>query len=80
MVKRESSAMLLGIQFQDDLKWKTQIFGKGGVLSSLNSRLYILRRMRNHLSKQAILKMVDGIFVSKIRYGLQLLGKVRLTD
>ena len=24
--------------------------------------------------------MVDGIFVSKIRYGLQLLGKVRLTD
>ena len=78
MVARETTATLLGIQFQEDLKWKTQIYGRGGVLSSLNSRLYILRRLQNHLSKKAVLKMVDGIFNSKIRYGLQLLGRVRL--
>ena len=28
----------------------------------------------------AILKLVDGLFMSKIRYGLQLYGKVRLTE
>ena len=29
---------------------------------------------------KSILKMVDGIFISKVRYGIQLLGKVRLND
>ena len=33
--------------------------------------------MSNQLSKKSILKMVDGLFTSKNRYGLQLLGKVR---
>ena len=31
------------------------------------------------MSHSSILKMVDGHFTSKIRYGLQLYGKVRLT-
>ena len=79
-VKRESSATLLGIKFQDDLAWKSQIFGKGGVISSLNSRLYIVRRLMSHLSLESVKKVVDGLFISKIRYGLQLLGKVRLTN
>ena len=78
MVSRDSSALLLGVQFQDDLIWKTQIYGKDGVLSALNSRRYILRRQKSHLSMKSVLRMVDGIFTSKIRYGLQLLGKVRL--
>ena len=34
--------------------------------------------LKTHLSKKSMLKMVDGIFTSKIRYGLQLLGRVRL--
>ena len=33
----------------------------------------------SHVSRGSILKMVDGLFTSKIRYGLQLYGKVRLT-
>ena len=76
-VKREDSAKLLGIQFQDNLQWKNQIFGKGGLISSLNSRLYIVRRLKSHLSLRNVLKVVDGIFTSKIRYGLQLIGKAR---
>jgi hypothetical protein len=44
VIQRESSAKLLGILFQDDLQWKEQIYGKGGVLSALNSRLHIIRR------------------------------------
>ena len=79
-VTRDSSATLLGLRFQDDLQWKAQIHGKGGVISALKSRFYIIRRLRSNLSMPAILKLVDGLFMSKIRYGLQLYGKVRLTE
>ena len=41
VVPRDESAVLLGIRFQDDHQWKAQIFGKRGLISSLNSRLYI---------------------------------------
>ena len=77
LVPREASATLLGIKFQDDLQWKTQVYGKGGILSSLNCRLYIIRRMMSHLTMDSVCKQVDGLFTSKIRYGLQLIGKVR---
>ena len=73
-------AKLLGITFDDNQQWQSQIYGKGGLLSSLHSRLYILRRLKSHLSKKCLMKVVDGIFMSKVRYGLQLYGKVRLTD
>ena len=76
-VERETSAKLLGVTFDDSQQWKSHIHGKGGLLSSLNSRLYIVRRMKNHLSKKAILKIVDGLFTSRVRYGLQLFGNVR---
>ena len=33
--------------------------------------------MRNHLSLKSILKLVDGLFTSRVRYGLQLYGLVR---
>ena len=79
-VPRERSACLLGIKFQDNLQWRTQINGKGGLLSALNSRLYIIRRLQSHLNKKAILKVVDGLFTSKLRYGLQLYGRVRSRD
>ena len=70
----------MGIQFQDNLQWKCQISGKGGILAALNSRLFIIRWLKNHLSMDSIRKIVDGIFTSKIRYGLQLLGRVRSTS
>ena len=79
-VPRERSACLLGIKFQDNLQWRTQINGKGGLLSALNSRLYIIRRLQSHLNKKAILKVVDGLFTSKLRYGIQLYGKARTKD
>ena len=79
-VERTSTGKLLGINFEDNQQWKSQIHGKGGVLASLNSRLYILRRMRNHLTKKSILKLVDSIFISKVRFGVQLYGSVRTSN
>ena len=33
--------------------------------------------MKNNLNNEALLKITDGLFTSKIRYGLQLMGSVR---
>ena len=38
-------------------------------LSALNSRLYIIRRLKSHLSMRSITRVVDGLFTSKICYG-----------
>ena len=80
IVTQEQSANLLGMKFDQDQKWKSPIFGKGGLIPSLNSRICLLRRLKTALNKTALLKIVDGIFTSKIRYGLQLLGKVRVSE
>ena len=80
IVYQEKSAKLLGLTFDSNQAWQTQIYGSGGTIMSLNRRLFLLSRLKNHLSKASILKMADGIFTSKIRYGLQMMGKVRMKE
>ena len=79
-IENQSSAKLLGMKFEESLKWTEHIHGKGGVTSALNTRLYLIRRLKNQLHLSGLKKVADSLFVSKIRYGLQLLGKVRLTE
>ena len=67
------------MNFEDTQKWNEHIHGKGGVIASLNQRLYLIRRLKNQLNNQCLRKVAESIFISKIRYGLQLMGKVRLT-
>ena len=59
---------------------KILIYGSGEVISSLNKRLFTLRRLRNHVSNSSLIKMVDGLFMSKIKFGLQLIATVRLCE
>ena len=63
--------------FDENQGWHTHIHGKGGLISSLNSRLFMINRLKNHLNKDALMKIIDGLFTSKLRYGLQLFGQVR---
>ena len=79
-ITQVNHAKLLGITFDDNQKWNSQIFGKGGIVSSLNQRLYVIRRMKNFVNQKSLKKVADSIFTSKIRYGLQLLGKIRWSD
>ena len=37
-------------------------------------------RLNNTLNKKALIKVADSLFNSKIRYGLQLLGKVKMSN
>ena len=69
---------LLGMTLEDNQKWDTYIHGKGCLISSLNSRLFQVKRLKNHQNSDSLNKVVDGLFISKIRCGLQLLEKVRL--
>ena len=61
-------------------KWKSQIQGPGGVISNLNSRLYLLRRLARSISNDRMKRISDSLYTSKIRYGVQLYGKVRIHD
>ena len=39
-----------------------------------------MRRLKQHLAFKSVIKLVDGLFTSKLRYGLQLMGKVRTSN
>ena len=53
---------------------------KGGIISSLNKRFYLISRLKNHLNKKSLIRIAESIFTSKLRYGLQLMGKIRWLD
>ena len=53
-ISQVPSAKLLGITFDDDLKWKSQIYGKGGFIPTLNQRIYVLRRLKNFIGNIAL--------------------------
>ena len=77
LAKQEKTSKLLSLNFDDELHRKSHIYGTGGLISSLNSRIFMIKRLSNALISKALLKVVDGIFTFKLRYGLQLLGKVK---
>ena len=62
LVKQQRCAKLLGITFNEKQKWNDQIHGKGGLISALNQKLYLILRLKNHLNKKAIIKVADSIF------------------
>ena len=67
-LEQEHSAKLLGITFNDN--WNDHIHGKGGVINSLNQKIFMILRLRNSLNIKSLVKIADSIFTSKIRYGV----------
>ena len=61
----------------DDQKWSTQI---SKLIPSLNSRLYLIKRLSNFISKDRLKRVADSLYMSKIRYGVQLYGNVRMNE
>ena len=76
-VFQERSTKLLGIMIDEDQKWKTQITS---LISALNSRLYLIKRLSNAISKDRLKRITDSLCTSKIRYGVQLYGNVRTRE
>ena len=71
---------LLGMNIDDDQEWKSHFFGKGGLIPSLNKRLFCIRRLKNHIGSKALNRVAESIWTSKARYGLQLCTEVRLNE
>ena len=41
---------------------------------------YLLRRLGTVICKERMKRVADSLYTSKIRYGIQLFGKVRLSE
>jgi hypothetical protein len=78
-IMESKSAKLLGVVMDNDQKWKSHFCGKGGLLSSLNQRLFMVKIISNHISQNKLCKLVDSLWTSKLKYGLQLCTEARLT-
>ena len=46
-------------------------------LSALNSRMFMIQRIKNKVGKDSIKKIADSLYTSKLRYGLPLFGKIK---
>ena len=66
-IEQEKVAKLLGVVLDDELSWREQIHGKGGVISSLNQRTHLIKRLRNHIRKDKLKNIVDSLRTSKLR-------------
>ena len=80
IVSQVPSAKLLGVVMDEDQSWTSQILGTSGMISSLNSRLFIIKRLSAALSKNRLNTIIGSFYTSKVRYGLQLYGEVRTNE
>ena len=67
LVKQDHNAKLLGIIFNDKQKRNDQVFGKGGVINSLDQKIFLILRLRNFLNNKALIKVAESIFMSKCK-------------
>ena len=77
LVKRSDSTKLLGIKLDDNQKWSTHI---DGLIGDLNKRTFTIRRISNQIPQNKVINVVHSLWMSKLRYGLQLCNKVRMTQ
>ena len=67
---------LLGLQVSSSLDWKTHIHH---LCSTLKQRLGMLKRIQQRLPREELILVAEAIFNSRIRYGIPVFYKPRLT-
>ena len=75
MIKRTDHTKLLGIQIEESQEWSEHLKSRK---TSLNQRLFGIRRMTQQIPKCKLMGIVHALWMSKLRYGLQLCSKVQL--
>ena len=76
-VHRTAHTRLLGVQIDDNQGWDTHV---NRLISALNQRLFIIRRIAQHLPRDRLINVVHCLWVSKLRYRLQLCTTVQLNS
>ena len=74
---QEKNAKLLGVAMDDTQTWKRDIYGKGGLLSNLNSWQFMVKRLKNTIDNLSLERIVDSIYSSKLSYSISLYGMIR---
>ena len=77
LVERSTSTKLLGLTIDEKQNWKEQIEGSNGLVNALNYRTFTLRRIKNQIPRNELIKVVQSLWMSKMRYGLQFNSRVR---
>ena len=77
-VIRSTDTKLLGVTIDEKHNWKEHFSGTKGLISALNKRTFSIRRIRNQLPKKEMIKVTQSLWMSKLRYGLQLCNQVRV--
>ena len=79
-VKHETkSEKLLGITINNQLNWKNHLYGDEetlGLVKDLSKRLGMLKKVRKYVSKGVFKLILNGIFTSKLIYGITVYGGV----
>ena len=65
-VQETRSAKLLGITMDNDQNWNSHFWGKKG--DCYKHRLFVIRRILNHIPKDKLKHVVNIIWMSKLRY------------
>ena len=73
LIEESPETEFLGITFNKRLTWKTHT---DKLEVKLRTRIGQLRRLSWHLPKETVIKMIESIFMSKVRYALELLVDV----
>ena len=66
MVQRSCSTKLLGVEIDEKQDCKEHF---NSLLNSLNKRTFAIRRISNKIPKIEVIKVVQSIWMSKLRYG-----------
>ena len=77
IVKSEATATLLGMNMNNKLNWKNHT---SKLISSLNKKLFLLKRLKRTVDEKSLIKIAHAIFNSKLRYGIQLIGRIRMNN
>ena len=80
IIEASTSTNLLGITIQDNQGWSEHFKGRKGLINQLNKRTFAIRRIANQIPNNQIIKVVQSLWMSKLRYGLQLCNAVKISS
>ena len=76
-IERTDSTKLLGIYINDKQDWTNHY---KTLRNALNQRLFVIRRVQRQIPQDKVMGVVHSLWLSKLRYGLQLCTRIQLTN
>ena len=74
-----SSEKLLGVVINNELTWKSHLYGDEenvGLIAQLSKRIGMMKKMSKSISKENLEYFASGIFYSNLNYRLPVFGNV----